>query len=192
MHHNAAWCGSRSIAHIMGTMALLAEGILKTHWDQSVPVNLARIAKAMQLVVELGDTGDACALLELAPQRKACVTIGKTHSMARQRYGVAHAIAHLALHHLRPGMRKAISASGSYHADHSQRQDSEANDFALQLLMPESVLRYTVEGGHAHSLQELAHLFEVPEILVKQRLADLDLPIPKTLAQRLHPSVAWD
>lgn len=173
-------------------MALLAEGILKTHWDQSVPVNLARMAKAMKLVVALGDTGDACAVLEISPQRKACVTIGRQHPITLQRYGVAHAIAHLALHHLRPGMQRAICISANFHADHSQRQDSEANDFALQLLMPESVLRYTVEGGHARTLQELAHLFEVPEILVKQRLADLDLPIPKTLAQRLDPSVAWD
>ncbi|WP_370680880.1 ImmA/IrrE family metallo-endopeptidase [Comamonas sp. GB3 AK4-5] len=171
-------------------MALLAEGILKTHWDQSVPVNLARIAKAMQLRVSLGDTGTACALLEVSGAHKACVTIGQSHPITRQRYGVAHAIAHLALHHLRPGMQRAICISDSYHADHNQRQDSEANDFALQLLLPETVLRYTVAGRHACSLQELAHLFEVPEILVKQRLADLDLALPKTLAQQLDPRVA--
>jgi Zn-dependent peptidase ImmA (M78 family) len=173
-------------------MALLAEGILKTHWDQSVPVNLARIAKAMQLRVRLGDPGPACAVLEITAQRKAWVTIGQHHPLARQRYGVAHAIAHLALHHLRPGMQHAICVSDSYHADHQQRQNSEANDFALQLLLPEAVLRYTLAEQHAHSLQQLAHLFEVPETLVKQRLADLDLKLPKTLAQRLDPSVTWD
>lgn len=173
-------------------MALLAEGILKTHWDQSVPVNLARIAKAVGLRVCLGDPGTACALLEITAQHKASVTISQHHPITRQRYGVAHAIAHLALHHLRPGMQRAICISDSYHADHNQRQDSEANDFALQLLLPEVVLRYTVTGQHVHSLQELAHLFEVPEILVKQRLADLDLVLPKTLAQRLDPRVAED
>lgn len=192
MHHNAPWCHRWRNPLIIAAMALLAEGILKTHWDQSVPVNLARMAKAMQLVVVLGDTDEACAVLEISQQRKARVTIGHAHPIARQRYGVAHAIAHLALHHLRPGMRKAISASGSYHADHSQRQDSEANDFALQLLMPESVLRYTVDGRHARTLQELAHLFEVPAILVKQRLADLDLHLPQRLAQQLDPAVTWD
>lgn len=173
-------------------MALLAEGILKTHWDQSVPVNLARIAKAMQLVVALGDTGQACAVLEISPQRRARVTIGQQHPITRQRYGVAHAIAHLALHHLRPGMQRAICISGTFHVDHNQRQDSEANDFALQLLMPEQVLRYTLESTQARTLAELAHLFEVPSILIKQRLADLDLHMPKALAQQLDPAVAWD
>lgn len=173
-------------------MALLAEGILKTHWDQSVPVNLARIAKAMKLVVTLGDTGTACAVLEISAQRKARVTIGQQHPIARQRYGVAHAIAHLALHHLRPGMRREICVSDSYHADHDQRQDSEANDFALRLLMPEAVLRYTVAEAQARSVHALAHLFEVPTILIKQRLADLDLQVPLRLSQQLDPEVTWD
>ena len=35
-------------------MILFAEGILKTHWDQSVPVNVARIARAMAVVVTPG------------------------------------------------------------------------------------------------------------------------------------------
>lgn len=173
-------------------MALIAQGILKAHWDQSVPVNLARIAKAMQLVVALGDTGGACAILDITPKRKASVTIGRKHPITLQRYAVAHAIAHLALHHLRPGMQRAIHISESFHANHDQPQDSEANDFALELLIPEPVLRYTLEGQHARTLQELAHLFEVPEILIKQRLADLNLPLPQPLAERLKSSIAWD
>jgi len=191
--HRPRACGRRpQRQRIIPPMALLAEGILKTHWDQSVPVNLARIAKAMQLGVVLGDTGEACAILEISAQRKARITIGQQHPIARQRYGVAHGMAHLALHHLRPGMRRAICISPSYHADHSQPQDSEANDFALRLLIPEEVLRYTVAEAHAHSVQELAHLFEVPAILIKQRMADLDLQLPQRLAQQLDPSTAWD
>ena len=173
-------------------MALLAEGILKTHWDQSVPVNLARIAKSMDITVRLADTGDACALLEISLQRKATVTIHPQHDIARQRYGVAHAIAHIALHHLRPGMQQAIHISHSYHVDHSERRHSEANEFALQLLMPESVVRYSVAQRQVRNVQELAHLFEVPPILVKQRLADLNLRFPRTLAQQLRPELFWD
>lgn len=171
-------------------MALLAEGILKTHWDQSVPVNLARMAKAMKLLVALGDPGEACAVLEISAAGRARVTIGKTQARARQRYGVAHAMAHLALHHMRPGMRHAIRISDNFHANHSLRQDSEANDFALCLLMPEAALRFAVQ--QAHSVPQLAQVFEVPEILVKQRMADLDLQLPRTLAQQLDPAVTWD
>ena len=171
-------------------MALLAEGILKTHWDQSVPVNLARIAKAMKLVVRLDDPGNACAVLEIESPGRAHVTIGKAHPIARQRYGVAHAMAHLALHHLRPGMRRPIHISGDYRVDHNQAQDSEANDFALRLLMPEPALRQAVQ--QVRSIKHLAKQFEVAEILVKQRMADLDLEMPRTLAQKLDPAITWD
>lgn len=51
-------------------MILFAEGILKTHWDQSVPVNVARIARAMSVVVAPGETGDACAILEITPSAR--------------------------------------------------------------------------------------------------------------------------
>lgn len=173
-------------------MTLLAEGILKLHWDQSVPVNLARIAKAMQLTVALGVLPEGCALLEISLQRKARVLLDRLHPLERQRYGVAHALGHLALHHLRPGMQHRICFSDHYHVDVDQRIDSEANDFALRLLIPEQVLRFSLDSAHARTTEELAHLFEVAPILIKQRMADLDLHWPKTLAQQLRPETTWD
>ena len=84
----------RCTAQIIQAMSLFAEGILNTHWDQSVPVNLAHIAKAMGIAVAVGDTGAACAVLDISRQRKARITINATHSFMRQRYGVAHAMGH--------------------------------------------------------------------------------------------------
>lgn len=173
-------------------MSLLAEGILKTHWDQSVPVNLAHIARGMGVAMALASTGGACALLEISRENKARITIDASHPFMHQRYGVAHALGHLALHHLRPGMRRDIQVSDSYHVNYAQRMDSEANDFALRLLVPTEVLRFTLEGGHASSLEELAHLFEVPPILIKQRMADLNLQLPRPLAQRGAGPQVWD
>lgn len=181
----------RGTAQIIQAMSLFAEGILNTHWDQSVPVNLAHIAKAMGIAVAVGDTGAACAVLEISRQRKARITINATHSFMRQRYGVAHAIGHVALHHLRPGMRHAIHVSESYHVDYEQRIEREANDFALRLLVPSEVLKFSVLQQHIHSAQELAHLFEVAPILIKQRLADLDLALPQRLACQVTPDLRW-
>lgn len=173
-------------------MTLLAEGILKTHWDQSVPVNLAHIAKAMQLVVAFAQLEDCCALLEICEQRKQRVLLDQRHPLQLQRYGVAHALGHLALHHLRPGMKHRIRVSSSYHVDIEQRMDREANDFALRLLIPEAVLRFSLDTGQVCDLNEVAHLFEVAPILIKQRMADLDLQWPQPLARQLRPEVLWD
>ena len=166
-------------------MALFAEGILKLHWDQTVPVNLAHIAKNMGIVVSLSEVLAACACIDIGADNKARITIGTQHSMVHQRYAVAQALGHRALHHLRPGGKRSIEVSDNFGVDHGQRQDSEANQFALALLIPAAVLRYSVCDVHLGTLQELAHLFQVPPILVKQRLADLDLQLALPLARQV-------
>ena len=163
-------------------MALFAEGILKLHWDQTVPVNLAHIAKNMGIVVALSEALAPCASIDIGSDNKARITIGTQHPVIHQRYAVAQALGHRALHHLRPGSGRLIVVANDFGTDHSQRQNSEAHQFALALLMPASVLRYSVCEVRMGTLQELAHLFHVPPLLVKQRLADLDLRLAVPLA----------
>lgn len=170
-------------------MAMFAEGILKLHWDQSVPVNLARIARRMDIAVRLSDTLQACAQLDISAQNKACITIGKQQSVLRQRYGVAHAIGHVALHHLRPGHQRLIDVSDNFGVDADNRSETEANQFALALLMPAQALHQRVQELRMAQWEDLASLFEVPSILVKQRMADLNLHFNRPLALQ---RAVWD
>lgn len=159
-------------------MALFSEGILKLHWDQSVPVNLARIAKGMGLVMTLSDQLQAAALLDLSPHNKARLTLNTRQNTVRQRYAVAHAMGHLALHHLRPGSQRAIVLSDNFALAPDSRLDTEANHFALGLLMPQQVVTYCLNDLALADLTALADMFEVAPQLVKQRLADLNLRLP--------------
>lgn len=167
-------------------MALFAEGILKLHWDQSVPVNLARIAKKMGVAVALSDTLEPCACIDISASNQARITIGTRHPLLHQRYGVAQALGHRALHHLRPGTGLLLQVPEDFRVDHSQRIQSEAHQFALALLIPASALQYSVRDMRIGQLQELAHLFHVPPIFIKQRLADLDLCLAKSLALQVN------
>ena len=167
-------------------MALFAEGILKLHWDQSVPVNLARIAKNMGMAVALSDSLAQCVSLDISPSNQARITIGTQHPVIHQRYAVAQALGHRALHHVRPGSVRLIEVPHNFGVDHSQRLASEAHQFALALLIPAAVLQYSVRDVRLGQLQELAHLFQVPPIFVKQRLADLDLKLPLSLALQVN------
>lgn len=164
-------------------MALFSEGILKLHWDQSVPVNLARIAKGMGVAMALSDQLDAAARLEISPLNKARLTLSTRQNTVRQRYAVAHAMGHLALHHLRPGTQRDIVLSDNFALDPDSRIDTEANHFALGLLMPEQVVTYCLKDLALADLTALADLFEVAPQLVKQRLADLNLRLPSRLRQ---------
>lgn len=170
-------------------MALLAEGILKTHWDQTIPVNLARIAKSMGVTIRLQSTVDCAALLEFQADLRWRITLPQHDSTMHQRYAVAHALAHVALHHLRPGMARRIEVSEDFRIDHAVRLNSEANDFALQLLIPQPALHYALHTMQARNHLELAHLFEVPELLIKQRMADLNLELRQPLAHHHSPEV---
>ena len=167
-------------------MALFAEGILKLHWDQSVPVNLARIAKKMGVAVALSDSLEACVCIDISAHNHARITIGTRHPLLSQRYGVAQALGHRALHHLRPGTGLVLQVPEDFKADHSQRIHSEAHQFALALLIPASALHYSVREMRASQLQELAHVFHVPPSFIKQRLADLDLHLPQPLALQVN------
>lgn len=173
-------------------MTLLAEGVLKTYWDQSIPVNLAHIAKEMAVVVAFAPLGQACARVELLPRRKPRIVIDREQLRERQRYGVAHALGHIALHHLRPGRAHAIEVSDSYHCNVEEPIDREANDFALRLLLPAAALRLHLQAQPLARLEVLAELFQVAPILVKQRMADLSLQWPRTLAQQLRSETTWD
>jgi len=168
-------------------MAMFAEGILKLHWDQSVPVNLARIARRMGVTVRLSDTLQACAQLDISLQNQARITLGKQQSVVRQRYGVAHALGHVALHHLRPGHQRLIDVRENFGVDAYQRSETEANQFALALLIPSNVLRQRLGELRMADLDDLARLFEVAPILVKQRMADLSLHFNRPLALQRDP-----
>ena len=160
-------------------MAFLAEGILKLHWDQTVPVNVAHIVKQMGVRLQLQPDLPASAVLTIAANNRAHIALQQQLPHVHQRYVVAHALAHVALHHLRPGMRKLIHIGEDFRLDFGQRHMTEANDFALRLLMPEAALRYALEGMHARDVEELAHVFAVPGLFIKQRLIDLGLPLPR-------------
>ena len=106
-------------------------------------MNVARIARAMSVVVAPGETGRRLRHFgDHAPTHAACLTIASRDSFMRQRYGVAHAIGHV---------RCTICAryaphptSASYHVDYEQRIEREANDFALRLLVPSGeVLKFS-------------------------------------------------
>lgn len=171
----------------MQNMAFLAEGILKQHWNQSVPVNVAHIVKQMGVRLQLDNTLAVCAVLTIAANNQAHIALRQQLAHVHQRYVVAHALAHVALHHLRPGMSQAIQISADFRLDFSQRHTLEANDFALRLLMPEAALRYALEGMQARDVQELAHVFAVPVLFVKQRLSELGLPLPRMAVRPATP-----
>ena len=167
-------------------MALLAEGILKLHWSQTIPVNVAHIVKQMGVRLQLQPALSASATLSITADNQAHIALHQNLPSVHQRYVVAHALAHVALHHLRPGMTQSIDISEDFRLDFGLRNMAEANDFALRLLLPEAALHYAVQTMQARNWEELAHAFAVPPLFIKQRMADLQLELPRTTPRHLR------
>ncbi|GAB3366131.1 hypothetical protein GCM10027395_10900 [Giesbergeria sinuosa] len=163
----------------MRRMVMFAEGILKLHWNQSVPVDVAHIAQNMGIVLAHSPSPTAaCAHLQISLQNQPLVTLGQHHHHERQRYALAQALGHVALHHLRPGLERSIEVSDDFSMDMQTRTERAAHQFALRLLIPESVLRFCVQDLAMSDLLELAHVFDVPAALMGWRLMDWPLPAP--------------
>lgn len=163
----------------MQRMAIFAEGILKLHWDQSVPVNVAHIAQRMGVTVRQSDTLVACAHLQISAKNEPSLTLGQRHRPEIQRYATAQALGHVALHHLRPGLERNIVVADDFSLhDETSRPEREAHQFALRLLIPEPVLRYCVQDMEMLDLLELAHLFDVPTELMGWRLMNWPIQHP--------------
>lgn len=170
----------------MRHMALLAEGILKLHWDQTVPVNVAHILKQMGVRLQLQNNLAYSALLSISSDNQPRIVLNQQLPNVHQRYVVAHALAHVALHHLRPGREQPIHIGSDFRLDFSQHHTAEANDFALRLLMPEPALRFAVEDMQARNENEIASVFAVPPLFVKQRLSELGLALSRAPSRRRH------
>lgn len=79
----------------------------------------------------------------------------------RKNYAIAHELGHLFLHP--PDLYRDLTF-------HDGKQDEEAHTFAIKLLLPEQMLR-TAARFYINDTEKLAPLFEVPEHLLRIRLA---------------------
>lgn len=171
---------------------------LQTPW-QDYPVDVELLAALLfELGVErvpglvLGENQYA-GLLQ-ADARLIAVEAG--HHPHRQRFSIAHEVGHFVLHYRQDQQSPALfrcsdgdmEISGVSAANTGPRwlyvkREAEANQFAAELLMPETAVRamYRVSGGQTGKLA--AH-FDVSAQAMERRLQELRLPVKGRGAQR--------
>src|SRR5512139_2949643 len=106
----------------------------------SAPVDVVRIANTLGLPIVYDDLGDDVSGLLITAGDTACICVHERHAIVRQRFTIAHEIAH---HHLRhqfePGAYvhvddvARVSARGGKSATNVDPQEVEANQFAAAL-----------------------------------------------------------
>ncbi|MCG8998426.1 ImmA/IrrE family metallo-endopeptidase [Laribacter hongkongensis] len=149
--------------------------LLHSHWDGKLPINIDRIAERLGIEVcpVFGMQGKFSGCIEKT-DTGAKISLDITESIVRQRFTVAHEIGHFALGHLKESGQKfrdgpdTLSGKGSV-------EEREANSFAAELLMPESLLKYVITVRNITEIDKLANLFNVSQIAMKYRLTNLGI-----------------
>jgi Zn-dependent peptidase ImmA (M78 family) len=160
---------------------------LARQFDQTrAPIDAEAIAVALNVRVVYADLGADVSGLLVTRDSGATICVQKTDVPQRQRFTLAHELAHHVLrHHLRPGSHVHVDR-GNYISQRGPRSaagvdpaEIEANQFAASLLMPAALVRSHAQKMdrclHDVDVVKLAETFEVSEQAMTIRLGTLKL-----------------
>lgn len=145
------------------------------------PVDVNRVAKYLGMKIELSDLGEDCSGILVRDGNRAVIGVNWDHHPNRQRFTIAHEIAHFHLHggdtyvdsRYRVNFRDLESGSGT------KREEIEANAFAAALLMPAAWVKAEFKdrpfdlADDGEDLRSLAMKFGVSTQAMAFRLAKL-------------------
>lgn len=160
-----------------------ALGLLREFALNQPPVDVDFLAKAKRIRVERTNLGEDCSGILVRKGGRAVIGVNWTDPPVRQRFTMAHEIAHHELHggetYVDRGnyivqFRDASSGSGT------KTEEREANQFAAALLMPapwvrQAFLQQPFDLTDDDGLRSLAERFQVSTQAVSYRLGNLGL-----------------
>ncbi len=148
-----------------------AKKILSSYWDDgSVPVNPTYIAAQMGVLVLADPRLDGSGHYKPEGwEGKPLITYSPCEHPVRQRFTIAHELAHHVLGHGERNRDTPEQFSMSYH----DPKEIEANKFAAELLMPTDVINAAIRVRDIKDLEKLAKVFGVSKAAMKFRLKEL-------------------
>ena len=163
-----------------------AEKTLRDTDTLRVPVAIDRVAQRLNLTMEAGALGEDVSGMLIIRGERGAIGYNSAHARVRQRFTIAHEIAHFLLHAKRDGKpqlfidgymsfrRDATSSTGA------DREEVEANKLGAALLMPRSLVQKEIRGNDLNlddeeSINLLAKRFQVSAAAMSNRLMTLQL-----------------
>lgn len=135
-----------------------------------VPVDVTSVASILGLQIFYEQMADEMSGYLENRSGRWVIGVNSLHAGVRQRFTIAHEIAHYVLHRNRQGtFRDVIFMRRSSNANAMER---EADAFAAQLLMPEGQLVTDIRSGVVN-VMTLAATYNVSALAMKYRLQNL-------------------
>lgn len=157
----------------MGERAVLLPIEMATEAMNSAPVDVFGLAERMGLIVRKTVMGeDFSGSIRRLPDGRCEIEINSLHSPTRQRFTLAHEIAHYILHLSLIG--DGITDDALYRSKQPSQIERQANRFAARMLMPAHLVRQHFAAG-LQSPEKMARKFEVSSAVAEIRLRELGL-----------------
>lgn len=153
---------------------LTAQELLDHFWDGKLPVQVQHLAKAISIEVVAGADIEDVGLISVE-SNKVVAKIKYTVPSTQYRFILAHQIGHYLLGHLHATDKQHREKLSNFKTGVECKQEKKANDFAIDLLIPKATLKYAIGYKGYCSIADLAILFGVSEVVMRQRLLDLQI-----------------
>ncbi|MEN3749048.1 ImmA/IrrE family metallo-endopeptidase [Sphingomonas sp. HF-S3] len=128
--------------------------IITAH-QSSVPVNLGAIAREFGVPVKAATLGPGVSgEIRPNPDGGYIIRVNRHDSPRRQRFTVAHELAHFLLHKDQIG--SGITDDALYRSNKSSRIEAEANRLAADLVMPTAKVRAAADELRASDVSDLS------------------------------------
>jgi len=153
-----------------------ANNILSMYKISEAPIDVEFIAKQLGFEVHPFDfPNEISAAIKIIDSLKV-IAFNSKHPKTRQRFSIAHELGHyLSGHEDFDEEKRAFVDPSKKYLSPQFKQEEEADEFAAELLMPESLLNFDVFENHL-DLSELAEKYEVSEQAMTIQLVNLKLP----------------
>lgn len=164
-----------------------ALALLKESNCLSVPVRLEQVAKHLGIKIIYEDFQDEMSGVLVIKNGKPAIGVNRAHHPNRQRFTIAHEIGHFVLHHKHSNNDVHMDKKWAYFRSSTPSSvevyEVEANQFAAELLMPESLIRQSIEAkgfdlSNDLDTSRLAQELKVSEQALTIRLVKLGLIEP--------------
>lgn len=157
--------------------------LLAAHGVEQPPIDVRAIAESQGITVIFAEMEDSVSGFLIQKPDATVIGVNAAHHPNRQRFTLAHELAH---HHLHPGTPTVYIDNAMLHFrgediyETSDPNEIEANTFAAALLMPEAFLKSDVAGrrmdiADEHAVRALARRYEISPQALTIRLVELGL-----------------
>ena len=165
-----------------------AEQVLRDTETYRVPVQIDVVAHRLNLTTEAAALREDVSGMLVVEADRGAIGYNSSHAPVRQRFTIAHEIAHFLLH-LKKNRKsqlfidRFVFRRDEKSATGSDREEVEANRFGAALLMPASLVRkeirrHDLDLDDAEGIDFLARRFQVSTAAMTNRLTTLGLLRP--------------